>query len=357
MQAIGEPNGSNSERNSDFEWPNLSALFQTTPPGENGYCDEGYSISGECPSKNSREFCGSFDKIPPEVMLHVMHYLDVRSLVSTTQVNRQWYELADEDSLWVFLYFTHWPDPFSCHKTSGNRTYKHIFREAYIQAQQARSHVLSRKARMEKMSREESISMKVLILGDPCTGKTSLILRAVNQLFIGPDYQPTIYEDRYDLLIVQNHHRISIAICDVPPGRNAQDCPMSWGCIDACMLCFSLLAPETLANVLEYWVPMVKRIHGNDLPLVLCGTSTDIAYPISHEFEEQIELAAKALGCPYVETSAKTGTGVVSAFTNVAQVAVPPSTKVFESGPSLSSYFPSNWENDDDGSDSELDYF
>ena len=42
--------------------------------------------------------------------------------------------------------------------------------------------------------------------------------------------------------------------------------------VDVFVLCFSLTSKDSLDSLVNYWAPLARRIHGVDVPLILCGT-------------------------------------------------------------------------------------
>jgi len=259
-----------------------------------------------------------FDLLPDELKLTVFFFLGFEHLCKIIPVvSKHWNELSHTHGLWRSLLQKHFPfclDP-------GNDSLQN-FKEEYRVLKHSIIVSATRKERSQKMKQDELVYIRIIILGDSYTGKTALIYQYVLQHFIGDDYMPTTCEDQYNALLNIQGKNVRLELSDVPSDTiGPEDSPVSWDSIDACILCFSLSSlSSSLDSVLTRWAPMVRRLNGHDIPLFLCGTMKDV-----RQNEDQKGLCmAHILGCPYLETSAKTGDGVIQAFEKVVLSIVPP---------------------------------
>ncbi|KAI9730774.1 MAG: hypothetical protein M1818_008054 [Claussenomyces sp. TS43310] len=63
------------------------------------------TVFGIVESLRPRLFINFFDRLPPEVCLKVLGYLDAVSLINTAQASRDWYALSMDWKLWEHLYY------------------------------------------------------------------------------------------------------------------------------------------------------------------------------------------------------------------------------------------------------------
>jgi len=190
------------------------------------------------------------------------------------------------------------------------------------------------------------INIKMTLLGDSFTGKTTFLLRYVNQQF-NPDYFVTSDEDMYKCLASLGGRRVNLLLCDVPGRKSAfiDDptilFPVSWDCVDAFILFFSLNEKATLANVVSYWAPLARRIHGMDVPIILCGSMSDSDEPqvlivdVCDAIDQLMQVHARHI--PYFEISSKTGENVEQLITMALETISPAffTHARYHDGPSL----------------------
>ena len=99
------------------------------------------------------------------------------------------------------------------------------------------------------------------------------------------------------------------------------------------LLCFSVIRPTSLANVLERWAPEVKKYCHKGALVLLVGTQVDLRedkqvldkmaardeVPVTYEQGQKIARKIKAM--KYLECSAKSGQGVDNVFGEVLRFA------------------------------------
>lgn len=95
---------------------------------------------------------------------------------------------------------------------------------------------------------------------------------------------------------------------------------LSYTGADVVLLCYSIEDTESLANILEKWVPEVKHSCPN-VPMILIGNKKDIRnverHPRKHEpvkLADGKAMAEQINALAYIECSAKTKEGVKGVF-------------------------------------------
>jgi small GTP-binding protein len=170
-------------------------------------------------------------------------------------------------------------------------------------------------------AKTESI-FKVIVIGDPAVGKTSLLTKFTTKKFktqyiptVGVNIvkeQVTIKEDHEDILI-------NLLLWDVAgqPQFYMLHKPYFNGA-DGMILVFDVTRSSTFSNVKNWYNTTVK--YGlSGIPRVLVGNKTDlkddrkIILPMANHLSEE-------LNAPYFETSALTGDGVNDIFEKIANL-------------------------------------
>jgi small GTP-binding protein len=173
---------------------------------------------------------------------------------------------------------------------------------------------------MGEISRE--YNFKVVVLGDPSVGKTSLIRRHAKGKFdfaskatIGVDMTTKHYTLEAGL-------RLSLAVWDIAGQEFSSSMRYQYyQGASAGILVFDLTEPETFWHVKLWYVDLRDHLHER-VPIVLVGNKKDLADQRAVTLGEARELA-DGYGFSYLETSAATGENVDRTFYNlVAQIII-----------------------------------
>eukprot|EP00092_Neocalanus_flemingeri_P059756 GFUD01071530.1.p1 GENE.GFUD01071530.1~~GFUD01071530.1.p1 ORF type:complete len:189 (-),score=38.00 GFUD01071530.1:228-794(-) len=173
--------------------------------------------------------------------------------------------------------------------------------------------------------------MKCLVLGDWSIGKTSLLMSYTNTTADG-DFIPT-GSDNYTVQIMVDGSNVSLVLWDTDGSEEPDRLrPLSYPGTDVCLVCFSLVDPDSFGNIREKWYPEVKH-YCPKVPTILVGTKLDLRddrNTIDKMREEELvpitylqglELAKEVDAQEYVECSARTRKGVENVFDKAIKVA------------------------------------
>lgn len=169
-----------------------------------------------------------------------------------------------------------------------------------------------------------SSKVKCVLVGDGAVGKTSLIVSYTTNGY-PTEYMPTAFDD-YSVVVTVDNKPVQMQLCDTA-GQDDFDTirPLCYPSTDIFLLCFSVVSPTSFNNVLEKWVPEVRR-HRPKAPFILVGTQCDLRNDVKVLIElaqykekpvseaDALRLAKEIGAVGYVECSALTQKNLKDVF-------------------------------------------
>ncbi len=173
------------------------------------------------------------------------------------------------------------------------------------------------------MSSSYDYLFKIVVLGEGAVGKTAIVTR-FSHGFFRTDYKTTIGSQfavkNVDFARDTGNVTVKLQIWDVAGQSRFQILrPMYYRGSSGGLLVFDVTRRRTFI-VLEEWLDELYRAINKKIPLVLVANKTDLPDRVVEPSEGK-EFAAKH-DMPYIESSAKTGEGIVDIFQNLAEVLV-----------------------------------
>lgn len=169
------------------------------------------------------------------------------------------------------------------------------------------------------------VDLKVVLLGKEFSGKTSLVERFLNERFAGENrYQNTIgaaYGAK-EVLVGEGRKstRVVLGIWDTAGSERYESMSrMYYRGARAAVVCYSVNDADSWSR-LKFWVAELKKME-EGCRLYICATKVDLLlgsnkargvdYHTTTDYCEEVQ-------AELVETSSKTGQGIVELFTKVA---------------------------------------
>ncbi len=160
------------------------------------------------------------------------------------------------------------------------------------------------------------VKKKINLLGSPAVGKTSLILRYVNDVF-GEKYLKTIGTSFYAKDVEVVGASVKLMIQDVMGEKSYEsvhEASFKWS--SGALFVADATRKETLNDIFSYWIPTYRNVTGDRNPMILAVNKMDLE---DLEITEDYVLKHASKDFDHVFfTSAKTGEDVESAFQELA---------------------------------------
>ena len=115
---------------------------------------------------------------------------------------------------------------------------------------------------------------RLVIVGDAVCSKNHLL-----NVFIKnqpKEEEEFTFHDTYSVAIQVEGKNVLLTLCDTTgQERHPRIRPLSYARTDVILMCFSIGSPDSLRNVLEIWIPEVKR-YCPDVPIILLGNKKEL---------------------------------------------------------------------------------
>lgn len=171
---------------------------------------------------------------------------------------------------------------------------------------------------LEESSR--SLTRRVVMMGDPATGKTSIIARYSDGKFTSRT-SPTIGVAQRNVMIADRGCNIHLQIWDTAGQESFRSIvPIYFRRAQGALCVFDLTNKQTFDS-LDGWIEEFTANADNG-KVVIVGNKCDLINQIEVD-EDNVSEWVKGRGLKYIRASACTGEGISEAFTTIAQLIAP----------------------------------
>ncbi|KAH9540197.1 hypothetical protein CY35_15G098700 [Sphagnum magellanicum] len=161
-----------------------------------------------------------------------------------------------------------------------------------------------------------SSTIKLVLLGDGRVGKTSLVLRYVENVF--SDKQVATVQASYlTKRLTVDGQSVTLSIWDTAGQERFHALgPIYYRDADAALLVYDLLCKDSFDRV-QSWVKELRKMAPNNIVLAIAGNKSDMD-KMQHVNVGDTERYAESIGATHFVTSAKLNTGINEVFLDVA---------------------------------------
>jgi len=155
----------------------------------------------------------------------------------------------------------------------------------------------------------EPVSVRILLVGDAGVGKTSILLRYVENSF---EEQQNEFESKTKTLTVKGRE-VKLTLMDTAGQERFRTLTSgSYRNIDGVFICYNVTDTASFSNVPQWVQEVTKYAQNPNLVKVLCGNKCDL--PDHAVTKDEGNTYGSSNGMKFFETSAKDNVGVSEAF-------------------------------------------
>nr|AFZ78867.1 Ras-related protein [Coptotermes formosanus] len=161
---------------------------------------------------------------------------------------------------------------------------------------------------------QEEYSIKLILIGDSSVGKTSLIMRYIDDKF-SPNNLSTIGVDFKTKYLEIDGHQVKVQVWDTAGQEQFRAITRAYyRNSNGILIVFDLTNRETF-NQVKVWLQSIHDVSVDAVDVILCGNKVDLERAVSRE---EVEEFASLSSVPYFETSCKLNTGINEMFMELA---------------------------------------
>ncbi|KAK9124664.1 hypothetical protein Sjap_014266 [Stephania japonica] len=165
-------------------------------------------------------------------------------------------------------------------------------------------------------SKPPGLTLKLVLLGDGRVGKTSLVLRYVNNVF-SEKQEATVQASYLTKRLAIEGVPITLAIWDTAGQERFHALgPIYYRDADAALLVYDIMEDNSFIRV-RNWVKELQQMASKNITMAIAANKSDLLR--SRKFDRQeAESYATSIGAKLFLTSAKLGTGIDEVFLDIA---------------------------------------
>jgi len=160
----------------------------------------------------------------------------------------------------------------------------------------------------------EPVNIRILLVGDAGVGKTSILLRYVENSF---EEQQAEFESKTKSITVKGRD-VKLTLMDTAGQERFRTLTSgSYRGIDGVFICYNVTDTSTFSNVPQWVQEVTKYAQNPNLVKVLIGNKSDL--PDHAVAKDEGNTYGSGNGMKFFETSAKDNTGITEAFQFIAE--------------------------------------
>ncbi|XP_077233051.1 uncharacterized protein LOC143875051 isoform X2 [Tasmannia lanceolata] len=165
-------------------------------------------------------------------------------------------------------------------------------------------------------SKPQNLTFKLVLLGDGRVGKTSLVLRYVNNVF-SEKQEATVQASYLTKRLVIEGVPITLAIWDTAGQERFHALgPIYYRDADAALLVYDIMDNDSFIRV-RNWVKELQQMAPKSIIMAISANKSDLVRSKKFDLQEAESYAA-LIGARLFVTSAKLGTGIDEVFLDIA---------------------------------------
>ncbi|EDW75797.1 uncharacterized protein Dwil_GK15003 [Drosophila willistoni] len=170
-----------------------------------------------------------------------------------------------------------------------------------------------------KLKTEPIHNFKAVLLGEGCVGKTSLVLRYMEDKFNSQNLSTLQASFVSKIIIMPDQRQALLNIWDTAGQERFHALgPIYYRGSDGALLVYDITDHNSFLKV-KLWVRELKEMLGNDICLIIVGNKIDLDEQRVVDYDVAFEYA-QSVGARYLETSAKNNEGVTELFELLTQL-------------------------------------
>ena len=167
---------------------------------------------------------------------------------------------------------------------------------------------------------KKNYEARIITLGGGSVGKTSLILRYVDDFFALKYVQTVGIDTKIKIVKLENGEEIKVILADTAGQERYNSLAANYVIkVDGILLVYDITKEKTFKEV-KKWAQNIKEEYGNSKPIILIGNKSDLSDERCINKENGEDFADTFLeGVKYYETSFKTGDNVEEAINDLVK--------------------------------------
>lgn len=162
-----------------------------------------------------------------------------------------------------------------------------------------------------------SYNFKVVLLGEGCVGKTSCVLRYVDDKF-NDRHLTTLQASFLSKKLNIRGKRVNLSLWDTAGQERFHALgPIYYRDANGAVLVYDITDADSFAKV-KNWIKELRKMLGNEISLAIAGNKIDLEKQ-RHVSLQQAEEYAKSVGATHFNTSAKMNQGIEELFLHLSQ--------------------------------------